>query len=40
MQSDVAGNEVKKLRHETGCFILYGEEEKEREGSNYYRHLF
>ena len=28
MQRDMAGNEVKKLRHETGCFILYGEAEK------------
>jgi hypothetical protein len=24
----VAQNEFKKLRHETGCFILYGEAEK------------
>jgi len=28
MQSDVARNEVQKLRHETGWFILYGEAEK------------
>jgi hypothetical protein len=28
MQSDVARNEVKKLRHETGWFILHGEAEK------------
>jgi hypothetical protein len=28
MQSDVARNEVKKLRHETGWFVLYGEAEK------------